>query len=69
MPSRCIGPWQEHPPSASIFDESFARGRIQAHEDTATLDRWIDNVLGAKSAAVSYGSQTPSDGRLCFSWM
>ena len=27
------------------------RARVQACEDTATLDRWIDNVLGAKTAA------------------
>ncbi len=27
------------------------RGRIQACTDAATLDRWVDNVLGAKSAA------------------
>jgi hypothetical protein len=27
------------------------RARIQACEDTATLDRWIENVLGAKTAA------------------
>jgi predicted transposase/invertase (TIGR01784 family) len=27
------------------------RGRIQACTDAATLDRWIDNVFGAKSAA------------------
>jgi predicted transposase/invertase (TIGR01784 family) len=27
------------------------RGRIQGCEDAATLDRWIDNVFGAKTAA------------------
>lgn len=27
------------------------RGRIQACADTATLDRWTDNILGAKTAA------------------
>jgi hypothetical protein len=27
------------------------RARIQACDDAATLDRWIDNVLGAKTAA------------------
>ena len=27
------------------------RARIQACTDAATLDRWIDNVFGAKSAA------------------
>jgi hypothetical protein len=27
------------------------RARIQACEDPATLDRWIENVLGAKTAA------------------
>jgi hypothetical protein len=27
------------------------RARIQACTDTATLDRWVENVLGAKSAA------------------
>ncbi len=27
------------------------RARIQACMDTATLDRWVDNVLGAKTAA------------------
>src|SRR4051812_7862000 len=27
------------------------RARIQACSDTATLDRWLDNVLGAKTAA------------------
>jgi hypothetical protein len=26
------------------------RARIQTCEDTATLDRWIENVLGAKTA-------------------
>lgn len=27
------------------------RTRVQACEDSATLDRWVDNVLGAKTAA------------------
>ena len=27
------------------------RARIQACTDTATLDRWVENVLGAKTAA------------------
>jgi hypothetical protein len=27
------------------------RGRVHACTDLATLDRWIDNVMGAKSAA------------------
>ena len=27
------------------------RARIQACTDAATLDRWVDNVLGAKTAA------------------
>ena len=27
------------------------RARVQACEDAATLDRWIENVLGAKTAA------------------
>lgn len=27
------------------------RARLQACTDTATLDRWIDNVFGAKTAA------------------
>jgi len=27
------------------------RARIQACDDAATLDRWIDNVIGAKTAA------------------
>jgi hypothetical protein len=27
------------------------RARIQACTDIATLDRWIENVLGAKTAA------------------
>jgi len=27
------------------------RGRIQACTDPATLNRWVENVLGAKTAA------------------
>jgi hypothetical protein len=27
------------------------RTRIQACKDAATLDRWVDNVLGAKTAS------------------
>ena len=27
------------------------RDRIQACEDAVTLDRWVDNVFGAKTAA------------------
>jgi hypothetical protein len=27
------------------------RARIQACDDAATLDRWVENVLGAKTAA------------------
>ena len=33
----------------SLTDDD--RGRIQACADTATLDRWIDDILGAKNAA------------------
>jgi hypothetical protein len=36
---------------AGILLAEEDRARIQACDDAATLDRWIDNVLGAKSAA------------------
>ena len=34
-------------PSPRTEDE---RARIQGCEDAATLDRWVENVLGAKNA-------------------
>jgi len=34
---------------AAIAPSADARARIRACHDVATLDRWIDNVLGAKS--------------------
>ncbi len=36
---------------AGITLSEADRARIQACDDAATLDRWIDNVLGAKRAA------------------
>ena len=36
---------------AGITLTEDARARIQACNDTATLDRWVENVLGAKTAA------------------
>ncbi len=37
------------PTGIALMDDD--RTRIQACEDTAALDRWIDNVFGAKTAA------------------
>jgi len=36
---------------AGIMLTEDERARIQACEDIATLDRWVDNILGAKTAA------------------
>ncbi len=36
---------------ASIALTEEDRARIQACSDAATLDRWVENVLGAKTAA------------------
>ncbi|APR74680.1 Hypothetical protein A7982_00026 [Minicystis rosea] len=38
-------------PGAGIALTEEERGRIQACVDTATLDRWVGNAFGAKTAA------------------